>query len=278
MVMVLLGSAVLVFGVRKTNENAFFATGMLFALVPVCATWPGDRLLIFGGFGAFGLIGDFLTAPREGLGQGRRIAVKAAAGFFILLHIVLAPVLYLGRTITLDAMLHDPIERANASYPPASELAGKTVIVANGPDVLIPLYGLLQRMQRGEPMPDHLRELSIATQGRVMLRRTGDRTVEMTLSKGFFHEPFSMVFRMESRPLSLGDKVHVEGMTATVKAYTSDRKHVGTVEFELDAPLDDPKFVWLVWRTTKLEKLDLPAVGEEIELPAIDYQKALQGS
>lgn len=277
-VVVLLGATVLVFGLRKTNENAFFATGMLFALVPVCATWPGDRLLIFGGFGAFGLLGDFLTAPREGLGQGRRIAVKAAAGFFVLLHLILGPVFYLGRTMQLDHMLHDPIERADQSLPPAAELAGKTVVVVNGPDVLIPLYGQLLRLRRGEPTQDRWRQLAIATQGRVMLRRTGERTVELTLSKGFFHEPFSMVFRKADKPLSLGDRVEVAGMTATAKAYTSDRKNIATVEFEFDAPLGDAKFVWVVWRTTKFEPLELPAVGEEVELPAIDYQKALQGT
>ncbi len=278
MVVVLLGVTVLAFGLRKTKENAFFATGMLLALVPVCATWPGDRLLIFAGFGAFGLIGDFLTAPREGLGQGRRIAVKGAAGFFVLLHLILAPVFYLGRTFQLDHMLHDPIERADQSLPPAAELAGKTLVVVNGPDVLIPLYGVVARERRGEPSPGHLRQLAIATQGRVMLRRTGERTVELTLTKGFFHEPFSLVFRMADKPFALGDRVQVPGMTATAKAYTSDRKRIGTVEFEFEAPLSDSKFVWVVWRETKFEALELPGVGEEVEIPAIDYQKALQGA
>jgi hypothetical protein len=36
--------------------------------------------------------------------------------------------------------------------------------------------------------------------------------------------------------------------------------------------------VWVVWIGTKFEALELPAVGEEMELPAIDYQKALQGA
>lgn len=273
---VLLGSIALVFGLRRTNENAFYATGTLMALVPVCATWPGDRLLVFAGFGAFGLIGDFLTAPRDGLGQARRIVVRGTAAFFIGLHVVVTPlVFYPGRTYQLAGMLHDPIVRADRSLP--TDVAGKTVVVVNGPDFLIPEYGFLLRLRRGEPMPQAIRQLTIATQGRVMVRRSGEKTLELTLTKGFFHEPFSMVFRMADRPLSIGDRVQIAGMTATVKAYTSDRKRVATVEFEFDASLDDARYAWVVWKTTRFEPFELPAVGEEAEIPAIDYQTALLG-
>src|SRR5262249_49365694 len=77
--MVLLGATALAIGVQRTRLNAFYATGMLLALVPVCAAFPSDRLLTFAGLGAFGLIGDFLTAPREGLTRARRALVRWTA-------------------------------------------------------------------------------------------------------------------------------------------------------------------------------------------------------
>jgi hypothetical protein len=275
--LVLLGSAVLAFGVRRTRENGFFATGMLLALVPVCATWPSDRLLMFAGFGAFGLVGDFLTAPRELLSHGRRVVVKAAAVFYILLHIVIAPLFYAGRAVQIAHMLHDPIERAAATYPPPQELAGKTLFVVNGPDFLIPSFGLVVRERRGEPGPEHIRQLAIAVQGRVLFKRTGERTVEMLLEKGFFADAFSLVFRKEEPPMALGEQVKLPGMTATVKAYTPDRRRVATVEFELDRSADDASHVWVIWKDTGMEPFPLPAVGEEVELPPVDYQKALGG-
>lgn len=275
--LVLLGSAVLAFGVRRTRENGFFATGMLLALVPVCATWPGDRLLIFAGFGAFGLVGDFLTAPRELLTHGRRVVVKAAAVFYILLHIVIAPVFFAGRAVQIAQMLHDPIERAAQSYPPSSELAGKTLMIVNGPDFLIPSFGMMVRLRRGEPLPERMRQLAIAVQGRVLFKRTGERTVEMLLENGFFHDAFSLVFRKGDPPMPLGHKVELPGMTATVKAYTADRKRVATVEFELDRPADDPGFVWVIWQGKQMERFTLPAVGEEVLLPPVDYELALGG-
>jgi hypothetical protein len=275
--LVLLAAAVLALGLRRTRENGFFATGMLLALVPVCATWPSDRLLLFAGFGAFGLLGDFLTASRLELTHARRLVVRAAAGCFIVLHIAVAPLLYAGRAVLLDHMMHDPIERAAASLPPAAELAGKTVVIVNAPDFLIPSYALMTRAEHGEPLPPRIRQLTIAVQGRILLRRTGELRVELTLSKGFFHEPFSNVFRMADAKPALGELVQIAGMTATVKAYTSDRSHVATVEFEFDAPLDSPALVWVVWQETRFERFELPAIDEEVELPPIDYRKAMLG-
>jgi hypothetical protein len=275
---VVVGTIVLAMGARRTRENGFFATGMVLALVPVCATFPGDRLLMFAGFGAFGLIGDFLTAPRELMTHGRRVLLRVAAGYFVLLHIAVAPIFFTGRGVQNGVMLHDPIERAAASFPPSSELAGKTVVIVNAPDFLTPSYGLFVRARRGEPLPARMRQLAIAVDGRAMVRRTGERTIEMTLSKGFFHEAFSLVFRKAVDPPALGDKFEVAGMVATVKAYTSDRKRVGTMEFAFDAPLDGPSFAWVTWKGSRIERFELPAVGEEVELDVIDFMQAMQGS
>lgn len=276
-VAVILGSIVLALGVRRTRENGFFATGMVLALVPVCATFPGDRLLMFAGLGAFGLIGDFLTAPRELLPHARRVLVRAAAAYFVLLHIVVAPLFFAGRGIQNGTMLHEPIERAKASFPPASELAGKTLVLVNAPDYLTPSYGLLARVRDGEPLPARIRQLALAVDGRAMLRRTSDRAVELTLSKGYFHEAFSLVFRRAGEPPTIGEKFELAGMTATVKAYTSDRKRIATVEFAFDEPLDGPSFVWLTWKGSRIERAELPAVGEEVEIEVTDYMSAMQG-
>lgn len=275
---VVTGIAALVFGVRKTRENAFFATGMLLSLVPVCATSPSDRLLMFAGFGAFGLVADLLTAPRELLTQGRRVMVRAAAGLFIVLHFVAAPLFFIGRAVQNGTMLHEPIERASASLPPSSELAGKTLVIVRAPDFLTPSFGLVVRERRGETGPARVRQLAIAVHGRAMLRRTGDRTMELTLSKGFFHDWFSLVFRREQEAVAIGDRFQVAGMVATAKAFTAARDHIGTFEIAFDEPLDSPSFVWVNWRGSRFEPFELPKVGEEVELEVNDYMSAMRGS
>lgn len=278
MVLVVVGASLLALGVRWTRESGFFATGAVLALVPVCAGWPGDRMLIFAGFGAFGLCADLITRPREGFGRARRVALRVATGFLVFAHLIVGPLFFVGRSLQLAHMLHDPIERGDLSLPPPAALAGKTLVIVNGPDQLIPLYSVLSRMRRGEEMPDRIRQLTIATRGKAMLRRTGERTVEITQTAGFFHEPFSLVFRMEDQPIALGQRFVTAGMTVTAKAFTKDRNRIGTMEFELDAPLEDPRYVWVIWRGAKFEPTAPPAVGEEVEIPVIDYTQALSGS
>jgi hypothetical protein len=274
---VLAGAAVLVFGVRRSRENGFFATGMLLSLVPVCAVIPSDRLLMFAGFGAFGLIGDFLTAPRELMPHARRVLVRVAGGFFVLVHLVAAPFLFAARGVTNARMLHEPIERVAASLPPSSEMAGKTLVLVNAPDVLTPAFGIFVRARRGEPMPARIRQLAVAVEGRAMVRRTGERSLEITLTKGFFHEAFSHVYRPVDQPIALGDRFEVAGMAATVKAFTSNRQRAGTIEFAFDEALDGGSFVWVLWKGTRFERFELPAVGEEREIEVVDYMTAMQG-
>ncbi|MEZ4294674.1 MAG: hypothetical protein R3B70_06835 [Polyangiaceae bacterium] len=275
-IMALAGAVVLVFGLRKTNQNAFFATGMLLALVPVCATFPGDRLLMFSGFGAFGLMADFITAPRDGLPHARRLLVRGLSGFFIFLHLIAAPLLFAGRGPSNSTFLHEPIERVMASLPPSSELAGKTVVIVNTPDFLTAEYAFAARGRRGEARPERIRNLGIAVRGRAMLRRTGEKTVELTLSEGFFQEPFSLVFRRADTPVQLGDRWEVAGMVATVKAFTPDRKRAATVEFAFDEPVSGASFVWMTWQDHTLKVMAVPAVGEEVEVPVLDFATAME--
>jgi hypothetical protein len=67
----------------------FFALGALFALVPACSTHPQGRNLIFVGIGAFGLMAQWLmNMPRDAIWPRMK---KAVAVFFIIIHLVIAP-------------------------------------------------------------------------------------------------------------------------------------------------------------------------------------------
>jgi hypothetical protein len=70
---------------------------MVLSAVPVCATFPMDRLLTFVSIGAFGLIARFLHAVFDRTRPGSaRIAYRrpavALAYFLVVVHGVFAPV------------------------------------------------------------------------------------------------------------------------------------------------------------------------------------------
>ena len=82
---------------RRDRVARFWALGTLLTILPICATFPSDRLLVFTSIGAMGLIGQFLVAV---LGSARqhfgprpwRLGAVVLASLFILAHAVIGPV------------------------------------------------------------------------------------------------------------------------------------------------------------------------------------------
>jgi hypothetical protein len=107
-------------GARKQKTAAFWAAGMLLSLIPVCATVPSDRLLLFPGIGAFGLVALFLAAARAELsktpfaargarGKAGWAALALASLFFVVMHAVIAPLLLPARAVIMGAQ--QPFDR-----------------------------------------------------------------------------------------------------------------------------------------------------------------------
>lgn len=278
-VVVLVGlvAAALWAGVPRARMSGFFATGAVLSLLPACATWPNDRLLLFSSLGAFGLIASLITAPREGLGRGARRLARGGAAAMIAFHLVLAPLLVVPRSLSNARMLDGLVRRAAASLPPAAEMADRTLVVVNAPDTIAAGLGVTTRFIRGERMPATIRQLAVTSLGTMHLLRSDERTLVVTLSEGFFHNSMSTIHRTARSPMRAGERVELAGMTATVLSLTPDGRRPQRVEFRFDRPLDDPGFVWVTWVDTRFERFELPPVGGERVLQAIDLQKAFTG-
>ncbi|UQA57613.1 hypothetical protein [Polyangium aurulentum] len=273
---VLFVGAALVFALRKDRRAAFFATGMVLSLLPVCATAPNDRLLLLPGLGGLGLVALLLSASREGLGRIARPLVRATAGLFVLVHLVIAPLFLPLRAYANGAMLHGYVERAIASLPGDDALGGRTLVIVNAPDPLIPTYAMAGRYARGGRIPAAVRHLAVVLNGSQKIGRPDAQTLSVTLSEGFFHDALSNVYRNDA-PVRVGDRIALEGMVAEVMSSTPDGKRPERVDFHFDRPLDDPSLTWILWHETSFVPFVLPAIGEERTLPAIDAGRAYAG-
>ena len=81
---------------KRDRLARFWAAGMIFATIPVCATLPMDRLLTFVGIGAFGLLAQFwafVFDKSDGAPSNPLVAHPGAAlaWFFVAVHAVWAP-------------------------------------------------------------------------------------------------------------------------------------------------------------------------------------------
>ena len=281
-------AALLWLGARKEKTAAFWAAGMLLSLVPVCATVPSDRLLLFPGIGAFGLVALFLAAARAELsktpfaargsrGKASSAALALASLFFVVMHAVIAPLLLPARAVIMAQSSHSIVERSNATLPPEGAMAGRFLIVVNAPDPLCVGFALADRSYHGKAMPRAVRLLAMVSEGEERLLRKDERTLEMTATSGLLRDAISKVFRHPDDAFHVGDVVQVPGMTAEIMSLAEDGKRPRTVSFRFDEPLEDPAHLWVLWSGQGFVPFTPPAVGEERILPSISVQAAYMG-
>jgi hypothetical protein len=268
---------------RRDRLARFWTAGMLFATVPVCATFPMDRLLTFVGIGASGLLAQFLadalgsgSKPEADAGQFvagrfRRQLTVVLAWFLACTHLVIAPLL-------LPFRAANPIgpawveARLYVQTPLGRELADRTIVVVNAPSPAHAGYLILRREANGESIPKYTRVLAPAAPS-VTITRRDDRTLAVRPRRGYQRWPLDQVFRSEQRPLRLGEQVRLSGMTATVAELTEDGRPA-EVTFQFDAPLESPKFLWLCYRGNRFEAFRPPEVDRQSVIP-FDWKAVL---
>jgi len=250
----------------------FWATGMVLAAVPVCATFPMDRLLTFVGIGAFGLLAQFWgllfarvgPEPRPQSAAWRMLAVTLGWSF-VVIHLVFAPLALPFRAAhpTGPQQFEDRFY-VRAALPPS--VASQTVVIVNAPSSLHACYLPLLRTLDGAPVPRHTRVLAPALPA-VTVRRLDDRTLSIRPEQGYLSWILDQLFRDKRRPFGLGQRVILTGMTVEITALTEDGRPAEAT-FQFDRPLEHASLCWLCYRENRFEPFTLPAIGAGVEIRA----------
>jgi len=237
---------------RRDRLSRFFALGLLLSTLPVCATFPADRLLWFTGIGAMGLLARFFTETRSGW---RRVAGWGLIG----IHVVLAPPLLALRSRSM-VTVERPLSLANDSIPKTPEIVDKTVVLINPPSDWFAGYIQATRAARGEPRPQRLRWLAPG-EGGVELTREDAFTLRVQAHGGFTGRVSEQMLRQ--RPLS--GNIALAGVTIEVLAPDEAR-------FRFDRPLED--FVWLRWGKAGYQPSAPPPIGAHQTLAPVSALQA----
>jgi len=244
--------------VRRDRVARFFAASMLLCVVPACATFPMERLLLFAGFGAMGLFA-MLLAHLPVRPAARRLAVGLAV-----VHLAVAPILLPIRT--LSPLLFAPIARNLASVPDDPNFHELDIVAVRAPDPYSTGFIPLRRALDGRALPAHVRRL--ASSGTALtVRRLDARTLHLRPEGGFLSEPDAMLVRDREHPMRRGDRVVLTGLTIEIVASTPDHRPA-EVTFRFDRPLEDPGIRWLAMGADGFVPWTPPQVGRTVRLPA----------
>jgi hypothetical protein len=95
----------------------------------------------------------------------------------------------------------------------------------------------------------------------VTIRRPDQGTLIVRPDGGYLRWALDRVFRGERRPMALGHRVSLTGMTAEVTELTPDGRPA-EVAFHFAVPLEDDSLIWLCDRGGTFEPIQPPAIGQ----------------
>ncbi len=245
--------------VRRDRTARFFATGALFAVVPISSTFPADRLLWFVGIGAMAVVAQFLLTPPRGLWGWSGFVV------LLLLHVILAPPQLVLRSRSMEAV-NIPLSRADESLPSTPDIAGRTVVLVNPPADFFAGYLASRRAALGVPLPT-FRWLT-STHDSVTVTREDEHTLVVTPVGGFM--PRISEYMLRSRPLPPHAHIDLTGMHVDVLSTTADGRPA-SARFRFDVPLTDPSLYFARWSVQRYAPFTLPAIGATVTLPPADF-------
>jgi hypothetical protein len=251
----------------KSDATArFFASGMLLATLPVCATFPADRLLLFVGLGGMGLVALLCT-------QALTPQARVARGFLVLCHFILAPIFLPVRARSMMA-IRAMISLADDTIPRTADILGKTVILLDPPNDIFGAFIPAMRNVLGVPRPARFRILAGGTAETKVLRVDAN-SLRITPAHGFFEPETARLLRGAQDPFLPGEKIAVSGLEITIEAVTADSRPA-SVLFKFDVPLEAPKLVWLDWTEVGYAPWQPPAIGQASSLPERSFWRAIR--
>jgi hypothetical protein len=243
---------------RARRKARFFATGAALSAVPMCATWPSTRLLLFVGFGAMGLLA---LVARDVLSSAAGASLAARTRVVMVcvplgLGLVLAPIQTPVR-VTLMSSVGAAVERASASLP--DHVGGRTVVIAHVPSSIHASYVQVIRAVRGEPRPARVHWLA-ATPEDVAVERLDAHTLRLRPVGGFLPNLIERHYRDAAHPMRPGHRVRLSEMTVHVVEVTGDGRPA-ICDFRFERPLESSEYDLWRWQDDRLVPLELPPVG-----------------
>jgi hypothetical protein len=248
---------------RGQRLARFWATGTALSLVPLCAGFPMDRLLVQAGVGAFPLIA--MLAESEGAWPFPRLARSAwrrrACVLLLVLHGPLAALLLVVRTATLPQFGYF-FAMAAREAPAGPEVASQTFVFVNGNDFPVAYCGVIRQVDGSAPPPRRVAHLASMFSANQVLRED-DRTLVVTPEEGFLAWPVDRLLSNPERRFAPGERIQAPDFTAEIRSVAGDGRPT-QVAFRFRLPLEDPSLRWLYWTRAGLVAFPLPGPGESV--------------
>jgi hypothetical protein len=242
-------------------EARFWLIGAGLSLLPISAAFPGDRDLVFVGFGVAPALAMVFKSMADNPPAARW--PRWAIGALVVFNLGLAPLLLPVKCLSTFSMAYMSA-RTDRSISRDSAVSRKKLVVVRIASEGSLSFSWWQRDSEGIPNPAKTRVLALSL-GDLSVTRLDEVTLRLRPEDGFFPREAHQLLRGPSRPFHQGDVVELSDMKATVSEITDDRRPK-TVEFRFTAPLESPEWLWMRGEGLGLVGWTPPKVGETVEV------------
>jgi hypothetical protein len=263
---------------KADRTVAFWSLGCLLATLPMCSSFPNDRLLMGTSVGAMAMVAAFLgaVADRAYAGaQGSRRWIKPVVVGLVALHVVLAPVMLPFRAhgvTAIDTMLR----RADATIPATSDISGQTLVLINPPIDPFADYFPVYRAAERRPRPKYFRWLATGVTD-LTIERVDANTLRVRPAAGYLSSASQMMLRSHRHPLQLGEVVSLTGTSFQVTRLTDDGRPA-EVQVRFSVPLEDSSLRFMQWGGSYgYVPFVVPRPGGSVLVPAVDMRHVFFG-
>ena len=263
--LLLVTARVLIPLLRRDAPTRFFVLGALLALVPVCATFSSDRLLLFVGFGAMGavarVVGAFVDGEQLASTRDVRVALKGLSFAWLLSHLVLGP---MAKPVAsyLPGLAREYTEHSADSVSLGPDPTSQRVVILNAPNFLMATYRwAVPREGVTLPRSGHVLSLSMDS---VEIERTTEDEIIIRTGAPFLAELSSKLFRNDEEPLALGERTRFGEIEAEVSEAT---RGVATgVTFRFSDAVGTRGHRFVAWDGDRFVEIALPPIGSRMRV------------
>ncbi|MGI6456646.1 MAG: hypothetical protein ACOX5R_13655 [bacterium] len=289
LILVLFGYLILPL-LRQSAVARFWALSMLLAVIPACAITPDGRNLLLAGIAGIGLMIQFITAWNEAHTPWRRsgywrVPAWVFTGIFVLYHMILSPVIHIGRYLSQDTESEGIFSRTCNFDIPASIADRASLIIVN-PITQIYSYYPAVCYVHDFPLARYVRTLGDGTTP-VEIHRLDRRTISVKLTDGFYPAPgeyqdrssigfihahpynamrrVNRYYRMNAPPMQVGEILPFPDVSVEIREITDDGRPL-VVEYRFPEALESRRYFWYQWSWKEMNhiRFEVPDVGERV--------------
>jgi hypothetical protein len=268
----------------------FWALGMMLSVLPTCATVPSNRLLMFVGFGAMGLLAQWLGGLKEGAAWVRtsrawRCLYAVLKCVLIAIHCVIAPLMLTANAVG-GGYTSKWLNAYYDTFPNDAELEDQTTVFVNSMSWYNHLFLIQLRRYNGGALPARSLNLSpcstattltridamtlaVRPQGGYLPPRgqlPGCGQTPPVLSSAYNMQAMDRWVRREDNPMHLGQTIELTAATIEITDLTEDGRPAEAT-FRFRVPLEDPSLRWFQLTQDGYAAFAPPAIGETVNVP-----------